>query len=155
MSGPRVSDEITAAMAERLGFPGSTGQAREAMVEEALKFAVEQVNARMKQAMESVIDYMTKLADSMDAAGFTQVADKLDESIRSGRESMASNLMPLLKRASAYEDFAEAFKGVAPGDCQAVNGVYKRFAPFMEAEGSMIRARNDCLVKCPAFKPPI
>lgn len=155
MSGPRVSDEITAAMAEKLGFPGSTGQAHDAMMAAALKFAVEQVNARMKQAMESVIDYMTKLADTMDAAGFSQVADKLDESIQSGRESMASSLMPLLKRASAYEDFADALKGVTPGDCQAVNGVYKRFAAFMEAEGSMMRARTDCLAKCPAFKPPI
>jgi len=151
MSQSCVSDEITAAMAERLGFPSSTDKVQEDRLALAFEFAAKQANTKIGQALSQVGEYLVKLSDNMDSAGFTAVADMLDSAIRQLGNLPA--LFTIVKSASAYDDFTEALKGIEPGDCQAVNGVYKRFAPFLEAEDSFMRARLDCLAKCPTFKP--
>jgi hypothetical protein len=117
-------------MAEQLGLLGK---------------AVENRNARLEAAHGFAVEHIIKLADAMDAAGFTQVTKMLDNALRS----------MIVKRASAYVDFTEALKIVQPGDCQAVHGTYKKFVNFLEAEGTFIRARQDCLTKCPSFKPAV
>jgi hypothetical protein len=127
---PYSPDEIATAMAEQLGLPGK---------------AVENRNARLEAAHGFAVEHIIKLADAMDAAGFTQVADMLDGALRS----------MMTKKASAYADFQEALKAAQPGDCQAVHGIYKRFAAQLEGEDSFMRARQDCLAKCPSFKPAV
>ena len=129
MSRPYSPDEIASAMAEQLGLPGKTAENRNTEFEAALGFAV---------------GHIIKLADAMDATGFTQVADMLDGALRGMME----------KKASAYQDFRKELDAVKPGDCQAVQGVYKRFGQFLEAEDAFLKAEQDCKAKCPSFKRP-
>lgn len=121
-------DEIAATMAAQLGLPGKVAENR---------------NARLEAAHDFAVEHIIKLADAMDAAGFTQVADLLDGALRG----------MITKKASAYADFQEALKAVQPGDCRAVQGIYNRFAAQLEGENAFMRARQDCLAKCPSFKP--
>jgi hypothetical protein len=126
MGKPYIADEIVAAMAERLDIPGK----------------VVADGAKVAAATSFAIDQIIRIADEMDKAGFRQVADMLDGALKG-----------MVKTASAYDDFKEALKSVQQGDCQAVQRIYNRFAALMEGEGSFLRARQDCLAKCPSFKP--
>lgn len=129
MSKPYSPDEIVAAMAEQLGLPSNAAERHNTELEAAYGFAVGQI---------------IRLADAMDTAGFRQVADMLDGALRGMME----------KKASAYEDFRKELDAVQPGDCQAVQGVYKRFGQLLEAENSFMKAEQDCKMKCPSFKRP-
>jgi hypothetical protein len=131
MSASHVQDEMAAAMARHLGLPETPNgtPAENLMV-----------------AAELVMGQMMRLADAMDAAGFMKAADMLDRAMQE-----MWNTPPFVKTASTYDDFAKELAAVPPGDCQAVQGVYNRFAALLEAEGSFMRARGDCRAKCPSF----
>jgi hypothetical protein len=152
MRDSHISDELADAMAKGLGFPGTTGECHDARQAEAFRFALEQVNAWMKQAMDGVAGHMIKMADAMDEAGFPQVADMLDAALLQ-RSAYPQGIAGIIRKASAYEDFKRALDAVAPGDCAAVHGIYRKYSALLEAEDSFMRARQDCLAKCPSFKP--
>ncbi len=126
------ADEMAVEMADRLGIPVEAGEA---------------FDARLAAAVGLVAGHLIKLADGMDAAGFPQVADALDRTLR--------DMRGIVRSASAYEEFKREIEAVPMGDCRAVAGVYRRFANMLEAEDAFMKARQDCKRKCPSFQPMI
>lgn len=108
-----------------------------------------------KTAFGFAVEHIIRLADAMDTAGFTQVADMLDGALRGMRKTALFE-----KAASPYEDFRREVAKVPMGDCRAIQGIYKRHMVMLESdqgatEGAMMKARKDCLAKCPSFRPEI